>query len=230
MSPAIARPPVSAAAGRWRGVIAEYAGRLPVPADCTPVTLGEGGTPLLHAPALSRQTGCEVFLKVEGANPTGSFKDRGMTVAVTLAAARGATMVICASTGNTSASAAAYAARAGLTCAVLVPQGKIAYVFARDGVSLLPAQTLASNAQADSFEDVRAFLGRGGQKGPQRRLLREGTHVLNLAQQTQLVEAFDEQRDEVTHGGTGDAGLQESFGLEKDSADGGTFPAQGQSI
>ena len=71
-------------------------------------------------------TGCEVYLKVEGANPTGSFKDRGMTVAVSMAAARGATMVICASTGNTSASAAAYAARAGLACAVLVPRGKIA--------------------------------------------------------------------------------------------------------
>jgi threonine synthase len=126
MSPATARPPVSAAAGPWRGVIAEYADRLPVPADCTPVTLGEGGTPLLHAPVLSERTGCEVYLKVEGANPTGSFKDRGMTVAVTLAAARGATMVICASTGNTSASAAAYAARAGLDCAVIVPNGKIA--------------------------------------------------------------------------------------------------------
>ena len=120
MSPATARPPVSAAAGPWRGVIAEYADRLPVPAGCPPVTLGEGGTPLLHAPVLSERTGCEVYLKVEGANPTGSFKDRGMTVAVTLAAARGATMVICASTGNTSASAAAYAARAGLGCAVIV--------------------------------------------------------------------------------------------------------------
>jgi threonine synthase len=117
---------VTAAAGRWRGLIAEYASRLPVPGDCPPVTLGEGGTPLLHAPSLSRQTGCEVFLKVDGANPTGSFKDRGMTVAVTLAAYRGSTMVICASTGNTSASAAAYAARAGLGCAVLVPSGKIA--------------------------------------------------------------------------------------------------------
>ena len=89
------------------------------------ITLGEGGTPLLPAPVLSAMTGCEVYLKVEGANPTGSFKDRGMTVAVSMAAARGATMVICASTGNTSASAAAYAA-AGLACAVLVPRGKIA--------------------------------------------------------------------------------------------------------
>ena len=90
------------------------------------VTLGEGGTPLLPAPHLSERTGCEVLLKVDGANPTGSFKDRGMTVAVTDALARGKQGVLCASTGNTSASAAAYAARAGLTCAVLVPKGKIA--------------------------------------------------------------------------------------------------------
>ncbi|HXW87960.1 MAG TPA: threonine synthase, partial [Streptosporangiaceae bacterium] len=110
----------------WRGVIAEYRARLPVPADVPVVSLGEGGTPLLPAPVLSERTGCSVFLKVEGGNPTGSFKDRGMTVAVTLAAARGARTVICASTGNTSASAAAYAARAGLGCAVLVPRGSVA--------------------------------------------------------------------------------------------------------
>jgi threonine synthase len=110
----------------WGGIIAEYSASLPVPEDVPIVTLGEGGTPLLPAPALSEQTGCEVYLKVEGTNPTGSFKDRGMTVAVTLAAARGARTVVCASTGNTSASAAAYAARAGLECAVLVPRGKIA--------------------------------------------------------------------------------------------------------
>jgi threonine synthase len=110
----------------WRGIIAEYAGSLPVPADVPVITLGEGGTPLLAAPALSERTGCSVYLKVEGVNPTGSFKDRGMTVAVTLAAARGAHTVICASTGNTSASAAAYAARAGLACAVLVPAGSVA--------------------------------------------------------------------------------------------------------
>ena len=99
---------------------------MPVEPGWTVVTLGEGGTPLLPAPHLSARTGCEVFLKVDGANPTGSFKDRGMTVAVTDALAAGKQGVICASTGNTSASAAAYAARAGLTCAVLVPQGKIA--------------------------------------------------------------------------------------------------------
>jgi len=119
----------AAAAGYqpWRGVIEQYRDWLPPVPDGGPVvTLGEGATPLLPAPVLSERTGCEVYLKVEGANPTGSFKDRGMTLAVTLAAARGATAVICASTGNTSASAAAYAARAGLTCAVLVPRGKIA--------------------------------------------------------------------------------------------------------
>ena len=110
----------------WRGIIAEYGDRLPVPAEVPAVTLGEGGTPLLPAPVLSELTGCSVYLKVEGGNPTGSFKDRGMTVAVTLAAARGAQTVICASTGNTSASAAAYAARAGLACAVLVPRGRVA--------------------------------------------------------------------------------------------------------
>ena len=110
----------------WRGVIAEYRSSLPVPDGVPVISLGEGGTPLLPAPVLSELTGCSVYLKVEGMNPTGSFKDRGMTVAVTLAASRGATTVICASTGNTSASAAAYAARAGLGCAVLVPKGSVA--------------------------------------------------------------------------------------------------------
>jgi threonine synthase len=110
----------------WRGIIGEYRDRLPVPPGTNVVSLGEGGTPLLPAPVLSELTGCSVYLKVEGSNPTGSFKDRGMTVAVTLAAARGAHTVICASTGNTSASAAAYAARAGLRCGVLVPKGNIA--------------------------------------------------------------------------------------------------------
>jgi threonine synthase len=110
----------------WRGLIDAYRDRLPVN-DATPVvTLYEGNTPLLPAPQLSTRTGCDVYLKVEGANPTGSFKDRGMTVAVSKAVEQGAKAIICASTGNTSASAAAYAARAGLACAVLVPQGKIA--------------------------------------------------------------------------------------------------------
>jgi threonine synthase len=110
----------------WHGLIAAYRDRLPVTASTPVVTLFEGNTPLLPAPALSSRTGCEVYLKVEGSNPTGSFKDRGMTVAVSKAVEAGNKAIICASTGNTSASAAAYAARAGLTCAVLVPTGKIA--------------------------------------------------------------------------------------------------------
>ena len=110
----------------WPGVIAAYRDRLPVGDDWTPISLREGGTPLIHAAKLSEMTGCTVYLKVEGLNPTGSFKDRGMTMAITDALARGQQAVLCASTGNTSASAAAYAARAAITCAVLVPQGKIA--------------------------------------------------------------------------------------------------------
>jgi threonine synthase len=110
----------------WPGIIEAYADRVPIPPGARVITLGEGNTPLMPAPHLSELTGCTVYLKVEGANPTGSFKDRGMTVAITHALASGLQAVICASTGNTSASAAAYAARAGLTCAVLIPQGKIA--------------------------------------------------------------------------------------------------------
>ncbi|MCG5445683.1 threonine synthase [Micromonospora sp. NIE79] len=110
----------------WRGLIEAYRDRLPVTAATPVVTLHEGNTPLLPAPVLSARLGCDVHLKVEGANPTGSFKDRGMTLAVSKAVEAGNKAIICASTGNTSASAAAYAARAGLTCAVLVPQGKIA--------------------------------------------------------------------------------------------------------
>ena len=110
----------------WPGLIAAYRDRLPMEDGWTPITLLEGGTPLIDAKRLSEQTGCTVYLKVEGLNPTGSFKDRGMTMAVTEAVARGQKAVLCASTGNTSASAAAYAARAGITCAVLIPQGKIA--------------------------------------------------------------------------------------------------------
>jgi len=112
--------------GPWRGVIEEYRDRLPVSAATPVVTLGEGGTPLVRSGPLSAATGCEVHLKYEGANPTGSFKDRGMTVAISKALEAGSRAVVCASTGNTSASAAAYAARAGLACAVLVPRGKVA--------------------------------------------------------------------------------------------------------
>jgi threonine synthase len=108
------------------GLIERYRDRLPFADDDPVVTLGEGSTPLIHAPTLSERVGAEVWLKYEGLNPTGSFKDRGMTCAVSAAVREGAEAVICASTGNTSASAAAYAARAGLRCAVIVPEGKIA--------------------------------------------------------------------------------------------------------
>lgn len=110
----------------WRGVIAEYRDRLPVGESTPVVTLHEGGTPLVRAAWLSAQTGCEVFCKVEGCNPTGSFKDRGMTLAISKAAEEGAKAVVCASTGNTSASAAAYAVAAGMSPVVLIPAGKIA--------------------------------------------------------------------------------------------------------
>ncbi|HEU5306531.1 MAG TPA: threonine synthase [Acidimicrobiia bacterium] len=111
----------------WPGLIEAYREHLPV-TDATPViTLLEGNTPLLEAPRVAQQAGiARAYLKVEGLNPTGSFKDRGMTMAISTAVERGAKVVICASTGNTSASAAAYAARAGLVCAVVIPQGQIA--------------------------------------------------------------------------------------------------------
>lgn len=124
-------PPASSAPSlgtrQWRGVIEEYRNRLPVSADTPVITLREGGTPLIYSDQLAARTGCDVWLKFEGANPTGSFKDRGMTLAISKAVERGAQAVICASTGNTSASAAAYAAKAGLVCGVLIPRGKIAY-------------------------------------------------------------------------------------------------------
>src|SRR5216117_151881 len=113
---------------RNRGVIESYPEFLPVSASTPVVSLGEGNTPLIYCSQLSKKVGrgCEVFVKNEGGNPTGSFKDRGMTVAVSKAKERGATAVICASTGNTSAAAAAYAARANLKCVVLLPHGNIA--------------------------------------------------------------------------------------------------------
>jgi threonine synthase len=117
---------VSGEGGRPRGLIERYRDRLPFAAGDPVVTLHEGSTPLVPAPVLSERVGARVLLKLEGANPTGSFKDRGMTCAVSAAVREGAQAVICASTGNTAASAAAYAARAGLRGAVIVPDGKIA--------------------------------------------------------------------------------------------------------
>src|SRR5437763_17074459 len=122
MHAATAKPPAST------GLIELYRKFLPVSASTPIVSLGEGNTPLIYCPNLSKRVGrgCEVFVKNEGVNPTGSFKDRGMTVAVSKARERGARALICASTGNTSASAAAYAARAGISCAVILPAAKIA--------------------------------------------------------------------------------------------------------
>lgn len=110
----------------WRGVIREYADYLDVTESTPVITLGEGGTPLIPAGVLSQKLDAKVFIKYEGVNPTGSFKDRGMTMAISKAVESGAEAVICASTGNTSASAAAFATHAGITAAVLVPEGKIA--------------------------------------------------------------------------------------------------------
>ena len=108
------------------GLIERYRERLPFADDDPVVSLSEGSTPLVHAPRLSERVGADVWLKLEGLNPTGSFKDRGMTCAVSAAVREGAEAIVCASTGNTAASAAAYAARGGLRCAVIVPEGKIA--------------------------------------------------------------------------------------------------------
>ena len=110
----------------WRGIVREYLDRLPFDEGDRIISLGEGGTALVHAPSISGAVGAEVYVKVEGMNPTGSFKDRGMTSAITQVVKDGDHTVVCASTGNTSASAAAYAAHAGLRCVVMIPQGKIA--------------------------------------------------------------------------------------------------------
>jgi threonine synthase len=146
---------------RWRGIIDAYRDRLPV-TDRTPiVTLHEGNTPLLDAPRLSEQVGARVLLKIEGANPTGSFKDRGMTVAISKAAEEGAKVVVCASTGNTSASAAAYAARAGMVAAVIIPDGHVA-------LGKL-AQALIHGAKVvpvrGSFDDALHLVRQLGERG-----------------------------------------------------------------
>ena len=113
---------------RYTGIIDAYRSRMPLPADARAISLGEGRTPLIKLDNLRRHEGIEadLYVKFEGMNPTGSFKDRGMTVAVTEAVHRGARAILCASTGNTSAAAAAYAARAGIKSFVLIPEGKIA--------------------------------------------------------------------------------------------------------
>jgi threonine synthase len=145
----------------WPGVIETYRDRLPVRVDTPIVTLHEGGTPLLDAPRLSDHVDARVLLKIEGANPTGSFKDRGMTVAISKAAEEGAKVVVCASTGNTSASAAAYAARAGMLAAVVIPEGHVA-------LGKL-AQALIHGARVvqirGSFDDALALVRQLGERG-----------------------------------------------------------------
>jgi threonine synthase len=142
----------------WPGVIESYREHLPVTSSTPVVTLLEGGTPLLPAPRLSERVRARVLLKIEGANPTGSFKDRGMTVAISRALEQGARAVICASTGNTSASAAAYAARAGLMCAVVVPEGHIARGKLAQAL-VHGARVLQVNANFDRALDVVRELG-----------------------------------------------------------------------
>jgi threonine synthase len=147
------------------GVIDRYRERLPVGETTPVVTLGEGSTPLLPAPRISERLGVELYLKWEGANPTGSFKDRGMSVAISKALEQGARAVICASTGNTAASAAAYAARAGLVPVVLQPAGAVASGKVAQAL-VLGARVLAVRG---SFDEALAAA---------RELADRGTHVL----------------------------------------------------
>ncbi|MCS6772936.1 MAG: threonine synthase [Thermoflexales bacterium] len=148
----------------WHGVVAHYRPRLRINSSVPPVTLLEGNTPLIPAPRLARALGgdFELLLKYEGVNPTGSFKDRGMTAAITQAVADGAQAVICASTGNTAASAAAYAARAGLACVVLVPDGKIAAGKLAGALSY-GAQVIAING---NFDDGLRMVREATERAP----------------------------------------------------------------
>jgi threonine synthase len=159
-----------------------YADRLPLSKDAAIVSLGEGSTPLLPAPRIGARLGAELFLKWEGANPTGSFKDRGMTVAVTQALADGARAIVCASTGNTAASAAAYAARAGLEAVILQPEGAVARG------KLAQARAVGATVEGrPSFEEALAEA---------QELEERGTHVLEnslnpLRLQGQKTAAFE---------------------------------------
>lgn len=151
-------------AAAWRGLIHRYRGRLPVSDETPVVTLHEGNTPLIPVPNFVRAIGgdFELYLKYEGLNPTASFKDRGMTLAVSKAVERGARVVICASTGNTSASAAAYAARAGLRCVVLLPHGKIALGKLAQAL-MYGATTIAVEGNFDAALRIVRELGETGQ-------------------------------------------------------------------
>jgi len=148
---------------RGRGVIARYRDFLPIDHKTPIISLAEGDTPLIYCPQLSERVGrnCDVFVKNEGVNPTCSFKDRGMTVAVSKAVERGARTLICASTGNTSASAAAYAARAGISCVVILPAGKIA------SSKLLQAFACGAKIVAidGNFDDALRIVRELGERG-----------------------------------------------------------------
>ena len=148
---------------RSAGVIESYREFLPVSPETPIISLGEGNTPLTYSPRLSERIGrgCEIFIKNEGANPTGSFKDRGMTVAVSKAMERGTKAVICASTGNTSASAAAYAARAGILCVVILPAGKIATGKLLQAF-VYGAKIIAINGNFDAALGIVRELGESG--------------------------------------------------------------------
>jgi threonine synthase len=145
----------------WRGVIRKYREHLPVTSDTPTVSLHEGNTPLIRVPRFVKSIGgeFELYLKCEGLNPTASFKDRGMTVAVSKAAERGAQIIMCASTGNTSASAAAYSARAGIKCVVLIPEGKIAYGKLAQAL-MYGAQTLSVQGNFDEALEIVRELGK----------------------------------------------------------------------
>ncbi|MCC6261786.1 MAG: threonine synthase [Anaerolineales bacterium] len=146
----------------YSGLIQRYRQFLDLPAHTKIVSLLEGNTPLIPMPRLSKELGCELFIKFEGLNPTGSFKDRGMTAAISEALGRGAQTVICASTGNTAASAAAYAARAGLRSIVLIPEGKVA-VGKLAGAIAYGAEVIQIQG---SFDDALALVVEITQKTP----------------------------------------------------------------
>ncbi len=150
-------------ASAWRGLIHRYRGRLPVTETTPVVTLHEGNTPLIPVPNFVKAIGgdFDLYLKYEGLNPTASFKDRGMTLAVSKAVERGAKVVICASTGNTSASAAAYAARAGIRCVVLLPNGKIALGKLAQAL-MYGATTIAIQGNFDAALRIVRELGETG--------------------------------------------------------------------
>jgi threonine synthase len=153
----------TAPAAAWPGVIRRYARFLPVTAETPVVTLLEGNTPLIPVPNFVAAIGAnfDLRLKYEAMNPTCSFKDRGMTMAITKAKERGAKIVVCASTGNTSASAAAYAARAGLKCVVILPQGKIAHGKMSQAL-LYGATTVSIDGNFDDALNIVRELGETG--------------------------------------------------------------------